>query len=112
MIRSKVDFPQPDGPMSEMNSPCSTSRSMSWSAVVPPLNCFETPLIETAFMRRVPERDGRRVSRRPQILRLDRVVLREIEDRASETAGDRRRRLPDDGADDARRRGYAQRREE
>ena len=29
MTRSSVDFPQPDGPMSEMNSPRPTSRSMS-----------------------------------------------------------------------------------
>ena len=36
MTRSSVDLPQPDGPISEMNSPGPTSSSMSWSAVTPP----------------------------------------------------------------------------
>ena len=44
MTRSSVDLPQPEGPISEMNSPRPTSRSMSWSAVTPPLpNVFVTP---------------------------------------------------------------------
>ena len=34
MTRSSVDLPQPDGPMSEMNSPRRISRSMPLSAVV------------------------------------------------------------------------------
>ena len=29
----KVDFPQPEGPISETNSPCSTRRVTSWSAI-------------------------------------------------------------------------------
>src|SRR5256886_5649557 len=33
MIRRRVDFPQPDGPISETNSPGSTSRSIPCSAV-------------------------------------------------------------------------------
>ena len=42
-------MPQPDGPISEMNSPGWNSSSMFWSAVVPPLpNVFETFRIETA----------------------------------------------------------------
>ena len=31
-MRRSVDFPQPDGPMSEMNSPAATDRSMPTSA--------------------------------------------------------------------------------
>ena len=52
MTRRSVDFPQPDGPMSEMNSPRPTSRSMSWSAVTPPFpNVFETPRAVTTASR-------------------------------------------------------------
>ena len=36
MMRSSVDFPQPDGPISEMNSPDSIVRSIPWSATVFP----------------------------------------------------------------------------
>ena len=32
ITRRSVDLPQPEGPISEMNSPASISRSMSWSA--------------------------------------------------------------------------------
>ena len=38
MIRSSVDFPQPDGPISDTNSRGATSRSMSSSAVTPVRN--------------------------------------------------------------------------
>ena len=48
MIRSSVDLPHPDGPISETNSPSSIVRSMPWSAVVWP-NVFETPLISTTL---------------------------------------------------------------
>ena len=49
MTRSRVDLPQPDGPISETNSPGWKSSSMFWSATVPPLpNVFETLRIETA----------------------------------------------------------------
>ena len=34
MIRSRVDLPHPEGPISETNSPGAMSRSMPWSATV------------------------------------------------------------------------------
>ena len=49
MIRSSVDFPQPDGPISETNSRGRTSRSMSWSAVTPVRNDFVRPRTETTL---------------------------------------------------------------
>ena len=36
MIRSSVDLPQPEGPISETNSPGSIARSMSCSATTSP----------------------------------------------------------------------------
>ena len=36
-MRSSVDLPQPDGPMSEMNSPAATRRSMPDSASTRPV---------------------------------------------------------------------------
>src|SRR5215831_6244843 len=50
--------------------------------------------------------------RRPEVLRLEAVVLREVEDRAAEAPGDGRGRLADDRADDARRGRDLERREE
>src|SRR3954454_11526145 len=48
ITRSSVDLPQPDGPISETNSPGRRSRSMSCSAVTLPLrNVFVRPAIET-----------------------------------------------------------------
>ena len=52
MTRSSVDLPQPDGPMSETNSPGAMSRSMPLSATVsrPPsrvVNTLSTPRIRT-----------------------------------------------------------------
>ncbi len=50
--RSSVDLPQPEGPMSEMNSRWPTSRSMPVSATVGSLpltgKTFSTPLSRTA----------------------------------------------------------------
>ena len=49
MIRSSVDLPQPDGPISETNSPGWTSRSMPSSASTSPRSKrFERFLTETA----------------------------------------------------------------
>jgi len=36
ITRRSVDLPHPDGPISETNSPGSSARSMSWSAVTFP----------------------------------------------------------------------------
>src|SRR5262249_54105026 len=52
---------------------------------------------------RDPEHRGDHV-RRPELLRLDRVVLVEVDDRAAEPALDRGRGLRDDRADDRERR--------
>ena len=58
MIRSSVDLPQPDGPMSETNSPAATDRSMPTSASTRPAawprgaKTFETPAISTTGRRR------------------------------------------------------------
>ena len=63
--RSIVDLPQPDGPISETNSPASIWRSIPCSAVTLPFgNVFVRPLISTTLMRRAPARGGRRASRR------------------------------------------------
>ena len=135
-MRSNVDFPQPDGPISDTNSPRSTSRSISCSAVTPPLpKTFVRLLIETtepsaAHTRRsgarctttfsarrttrkkpIPSSGGEEI-RRPQTRRLEDVVLVEVEDRAAETVGDRGGLLADDRPDDARRRSDLQRRED
>src|SRR6266511_1829674 len=67
-MRSSVDFPQPEGPISETKSPRAISRSMSCSAVTPArAKVFERLRIETtvsALMRRAPARGGRPASRR------------------------------------------------
>src|SRR3954447_3206700 len=51
MTRSSVDFPQPDGPMSDTNSPGATSRSMPRRATVwlrsRPVKTLSTPAIRT-----------------------------------------------------------------
>ena len=51
MIRSSVDLPQPDGPISETNSPAAMSRSIPASAVVigwsPRANTLSTPARRT-----------------------------------------------------------------
>src|SRR5262249_50332092 len=60
MIRSSVDLPQPDGPISDTNSPGSISRSIPCTAVVSP-NRFVTSLICTTLIADAP--DGRRVDR-------------------------------------------------
>src|SRR5438874_8336971 len=108
MIRSSVDFPQPDGPISETNSPVPMSRSMSWRAVTPVRNAFVTPWIETTLLAaaavtrgspapgagraaRSPPRgrttraeQGADDVRRPEEGPLERVVLVEVDDRAPE----------------------------
>ena len=43
MMRSAVDLPQPDGPSSDRNSPCRTSKSRPLSASVPLGNVLPTP---------------------------------------------------------------------
>ena len=49
MIRSSVDLPQPEGPISETNSPGWTSRSIRSSASTSPRSKrFESPVTETA----------------------------------------------------------------
>src|SRR4051794_34106893 len=63
ITRSSVDFPQPDGPTKETNSPGWISRSMPWSAVTFPFgNVFVSPLMLTAVMRSSPARGARRSS--------------------------------------------------
>src|SRR5205809_7473606 len=63
MIRSSVDLPQPDGPISDTNSPGSICSSMPCSAVVSSKR-FVTSLICTTLMAFSP--DGRRVDRSVQ----------------------------------------------
>ena len=47
-IRSSVDLPQPEGPISDTNSPLATSRSIPCSAATAPApNSFETPRTDT-----------------------------------------------------------------
>jgi hypothetical protein len=49
---SSVDFPQPEGPSSDTNSPAATSRLMSRKAIVglaARQNVFETPAIDSAL---------------------------------------------------------------
>ena len=60
---------------------------------------------------RDPE-DSRYEIRCPKILRVEDVVLVEVEDRASEAALDGRGQLTDDRADDARCRGDSERTEQ
>src|ERR671920_2401418 len=131
MIRSSVDLPQPDGPISEMNSRSSSSRPMPCSAVTSPKR-FVTSLIATTLMsgdvlrcaahdellgdqhdqeERDPKR-GRDHVRRPETGRLRRVVLAVVDDLAAEPVLDRRRQLADDRADDARSRRDLERRED
>ena len=47
MTRRSVDLPQPDGPMSDTNSPWAMVRSMAWRATVvslsPRTNVLPTP---------------------------------------------------------------------
>ena len=66
-------MPQPDGPISEMNSPGWNSSSMLCSAVVPPLpNVFETFRIETAAASRHATFSGaRRTTRRSAIATME-----------------------------------------
>src|SRR5215216_1121351 len=50
MSRSRVDLPQPEGPISDTNSPGAIARLMSSSAIVRPpelSNVLPTPLTET-----------------------------------------------------------------
>src|SRR5438093_12070409 len=52
MSRRRVDFPHPDGPMSETNAPAGISRSMPSSATVrlsPVPNVFPTPRTDTTL---------------------------------------------------------------
>src|SRR6266545_2196751 len=96
-MRSSVDFPQPEGPISETKSPraCDVLRRAA-----------DDELLEDddAEEEKDAEAGGDHV-RRPDVLRLQHVVLVEVDDRAAEPVGDRRRRLADDRADDARGRG-------
>src|SRR4051812_19280645 len=162
-IRSNVDFPQPDGPISDTNSRSPISRSIPCSATVCP-NRRETPSSCTTLTAESP--DGRRIDRsvqtaaraeparpdadsasavsyevlrrpphdellgeqddeeegdpergsyhvgRPQTPRLRRVVLAEVDDLGAEAVRDRRRKLPDQRADDACGGGDLQRRED
>ena len=48
MTRSSVDLPQPDGPMSETNSPGAMSRSIPWSATVRPPSRVGEHLVDAA----------------------------------------------------------------
>src|SRR5215216_4906399 len=67
MIRSSVDFPHPEGPIREMNSPVSIARSIPCRAFVSP-NFFVTSLISTTLMAEAP--DGRRTDRSVQTAAL------------------------------------------
>src|SRR6476619_1904471 len=53
MSRSSVDLPQPDGPMSETNSPCRMSRSMPRRAVSDcpsgSMNSLSSPATDTTL---------------------------------------------------------------
>src|SRR5215469_2736790 len=51
IMRSVVDFPQPEGPTRTTNSSSSISRSMPFTAWTLPSNCFVTLRIETGAMR-------------------------------------------------------------
>ena len=44
IIRRVVVLPQPDGPRNDTNSPVSIPRLKSWTATVPPGNCFWMPV--------------------------------------------------------------------
>src|SRR5439155_18280957 len=55
MIRSSVDLPQPDGPISETNSRSPIASSIPSRAVVPPSNVLPTSLISTTLMPSPPD---------------------------------------------------------
>ena len=137
MIRSSVDFPHPDGPISETNSPCSIVE-------VDALERGRRPPLSKTFDRRpVIGDDVRRAHTRfsgaprttifsaistmrkklmpsaaamtfvaHRSCRLDGVVLAVVDDLPSEPVLDRRRQLADDRADDARCRRHLQRGED
>src|SRR6188472_2113520 len=120
MIRSSVDLPQPEGPISETNSPSAISRSIPCSAVVWP-NSFVKPAILTTLIRGSPGRGARRASRRarsrgrtrcPEPSRLRRVVLAEVDDLRAEAVRNRRREFADQCAHDAYRGAHLERRED
>src|SRR5438105_7020623 len=92
MIRSSVDLPHPDGPISDTNSPGSISRSMPCTAVVSPKR-FVTPLISTTLMAEAP--DGRRVDWSVQTA-VQAEPLRPEGDDASVVSRDVLRRAADD----------------
>ena len=50
IIRSSVDFPQPDGPTRIMNSPSATSMLMSFTAGKPSPYCLTMFFISMAAM--------------------------------------------------------------
>src|SRR5204862_7572041 len=107
IIRSTVDLPHPDGPISDTNSPGSMARSMSWSATtLPCANCFVSFWISTTLISQPPvghsrdvlrgaphddllgadddeeERDAEQSRddvRRPEVLRAEGVVLVEVD---------------------------------
>src|ERR1041384_5208093 len=72
MMRSSVDLPQPDGPISDTNSPGSISRSIPCSAVVSS-NRFVTSLISTTLMAAASA--GRRVDGSVRTARDDASVV-------------------------------------
>src|SRR5918994_2790151 len=58
IIRSAVDFPQPEGPTRIMNSPSAISRSMSLTASKPSPNRFQTPFMTISAIATLLTLDG------------------------------------------------------
>jgi hypothetical protein len=120
MIRSSVDLPQPDGPIRRRTrvprSPLDALESHG-SSVEPLRQALDRYDDHSHVLRGAadddllcdhdheeegdPEQRGDQV-RRPEVLGIERVVLVEVDDEAAEALLDRRWRLADDRADDAR----------
>src|SRR5215471_11208231 len=129
MMRSKVDLPHPDGPITETNSPRSISRSMSCRAMVCCPEARKTLLTSWSdttgtrcAMLRFPtmppllqhdmlaERDGQEKEAThergdhdggPQFGGAGNIILVEIEDGAAEPIAHARGQFADDSTDDA-----------
>ena len=104
MSRSNVDLPQPDGPISETNSPGATVRSTSTSAstrsALPALNTLPTPPISTAPPTPARLGDGHWPSGRERSISFvqpdDESRHRQPEDRRAEHRGVQLRRVAGD----------------
>src|ERR1700759_715517 len=93
ITRSSVDLPHPDGPISETNSPASSSSSMSWSAVTfPCANVFVTSWMETTL-----------ILVAPSSLRSCDVLRCAVDDELLDPDHDQEEDDPERGRDDVRR---------